>query len=116
MSAEVDIAKAAADSSPFSMRELFPTLWMIAISATGGAVNFYHKVKSGQVRAFNLTELVGELVTSSFAGIVTFWICKSFSVNEWLTAAGVAIAGHMGTRAIFLLEKHIEKRADREGN
>lgn len=59
----------------------------------------------------NISELIGEMLVSSFVGLVTFWICKSYGVNEYLTAAGVAIAGHMGTRALFLAEQWIEKKA-----
>ncbi len=103
--------EAAKDSGPFSMKNLVPTMWMVAIAMIGGAVNFYQKVKSGKARSINVTELIGEMVTSAFAGLVCFWICKSYGVNEYLTTAGVAISGHMAARAIFLIEQIIEDRA-----
>lgn len=106
-----NVAEVATDTGPFAAKNLIPSLWMAGIAAAGGAVNFYHKIQTGQVRAFNLTEFVGEIVTSGFVGVLTFWICKAFAVNEWATAAGVAIAGHMGARAIFLIEKYIEQKA-----
>jgi hypothetical protein len=115
MTEEVEMAKAAVevakDAGPFAPKNLIPTLWMLAISMMGGAVNFYQKVKSGKARVINVTELIGEMVTSAFVGIVCFWICKSYGVNEYATAAGVAISGHMGARAIFLAEQWIEERA-----
>ena len=104
-----DMTKAAVDG-PFVLKNLVPTLWMIAISMTGGAVSFYQKVRSGKARAFNIAELVGEMFVSGFVGIVTFWICQYYGVNQYLTAAGVAISGHMGTRAIFLAEQFVEKK------
>lgn len=107
---EVEAAKAAAQG-PFAWTNLIPTLWMILVAMAGGALSFYQRVKSGQSRALNLAELAGEMFISAFVGIVTYWLCKSFAVNEYLTAAGVAIAGHMGARAIFLAEQFIEKRA-----
>ena len=109
---ETEIAKVAVESGPFTIQNLIPTLWMAAIGAAGGLMSFYGKVQTGKVRAFNLTELVGEIVVSALVGLITFWICKGFNVNEWLTAAGVAISGHMGARAIFLLEQSLEKKAD----
>lgn len=96
---------------PFSLKNLVPTLWMIAIAALGGLVSFHQKVKSGHARAVNFAELVGEVFVSAAVGLVTFWICKGFHVNEWLTAAGVAISGHMGARALFLAEKTVEEMA-----
>ena len=108
---EVEAAKAAL-AGPFTWSNLIPTLWMVAIAAAGGFVNFYGKVKAGEARAFNFMELIGEIFISAAVGLVTYWICKGFGVNEWLTAAGVAISGHMGTRGIALLEKTVEKKAD----
>jgi hypothetical protein len=108
---EVEIAKAAAEG-PLTWNNLVPSVWMAVIAATGGIVSFYGKMKAGHVRAFNITEFLGEIITSAAVGLVTFWICKGFAVNEWLTAAGVAISGHMGARAIFILEKALEKKAD----
>ena len=112
MPSDAEIAKQAAENAPEVVKHIIPSLYMAAIAAAGGALSFYSKVKTGKVRAFNITEFVGEIVTSAIVGLVTFWICKGFGVNEWLTAAGVAISGHMGARAIFLLEKTLEKKAD----
>lgn len=109
---ESEIAKAVVENGPFTLRNLWPTLWMAAIAAAGGYVNFRQKMQQGNARAWNLTELIGEMVVSAFVGILTFWICRGFEVNEWLTAAAVAISGHLGARGIFILEKAIEKKAD----
>lgn len=106
---EIEAAKAAA-SEPFTSTNLIPTLWMLAVAALGGVANFYQKVKTGKARAFNVMELVGEILVSAFVGLLTFWICKGYGVNEWLTAAAVGITGHMGSRAIFLAEQWIETK------
>ena len=113
MSAEVEAAKEAAKSiasAPFSLENLVPTLWALAVAALGGIANFYQKVKTGKTRAFNIMELVGEVLVSAFVGIITYWVCKGYAVNEWLTAAAVAITGHMGSRAIFIAEQWIETK------
>lgn len=112
MSAEAEGVKEAlkAASTPFSQGNLVPTLWMTAIAALGGIANFYQKVKTGKARAFNVMELLGEVLVSAFVGLVTFWICRGYGVNEWLTAAAVAVTGHMGSRAIFIAEQWIETK------
>jgi hypothetical protein len=108
---EIEAMKdAVRNADPFSIQNLIPTLWAAAVAALGGAANFYQKVKAGKTRAFNVMELAGEIIVSAFVGLVTFWICKGYGVNEWLTAAAVAVTGHMGSRAIFLAEQWIETK------
>jgi len=84
--------------------------WVVALSAVGGAVNFAHKIKIGSVRAFNFTELFGELLTSGFAGLLTFWLCEAADLNKLVSAVLIGISGHMGSRAIFKIEKWAEER------
>lgn len=83
-------------------------LWVVGLSSLGGAVNFYQKMKTGQSRPFNFTELVGELFISGFVGIVTFLMLRSY-VNEMVAAGVTGITAHMGSRAILLAERIIEK-------
>lgn len=84
--------------------------WVIGLSAMGGAVAFYRKMKKGHVRAFNVAELIGECVTSAFAGVLTFYLCEATKVPQLYSAAVVGIAGHMGSRAINLLEMMLQKK------
>lgn len=84
--------------------------WVLALSALGGAVSFVRKVKSGAARAFNIPEFVGEIITSAFAGIITFWLCEAAEFRPLITAAFVGIAGHMGSRAIFHLEQFLTSK------
>lgn len=85
-------------------------LWVSGLAMWGGAVSFMRKRKSGQARPFNLTEFVGEIITSAFAGVLTFWLCESVGMSGLLTAAMVGVSGHMGSRAIFQLEKWAERK------
>jgi len=96
--------------TPFAIKNAIPTLWMVGVAMLGGAVSFYGKVKSGSARAANITELVGELVVSGVVGVFSYWVLHGFGVNPYLVAAGVGISGHMGSRAIFLAEKWIERK------
>lgn len=107
---EVEAAKEAASAvGPFAAQNLIPTLWMIGVAMLGGMISFIGKVKAGKARAWNIPELLGELLISGGVGAFTYWILHGLDVNQYLIAAGVGISGHMGSRAIFLLETIGEK-------
>ena len=84
--------------------------WVLALSAVGGAVNFAHKLREGSARVFNFTEFAGELLTSGFAGLLTFWLCEAADINKLVSAVLIGISGHMGSRAIFRIEKWAEDK------
>lgn len=84
--------------------------WVSLLAAWGGAVNFIRNVRSGHARPFNFMELIGELMTSAFAGVITFWLCQAAELNGLITAAMIGISGHMGSRAIFHFEQWAESR------
>jgi NhaP-type Na+/H+ and K+/H+ antiporter len=104
-------AQSAMKPSPIGFDQLIPTLIMVMIAMIGGLVNWIRKVQLGLSRAFNIAELIGELFISAATGAITYWLLKGFEVNEYLVAAGVGIAGHMGSRVWFLGEQLIEKKA-----
>jgi len=89
---------------------LITYIWVLGLAALGGAVNFVRKVKEGTARAFNITEFIGELMTSGFAGLLTFWLCEAADLNKLLSAVLIGISGHMGSRAIFRIEKWAEDK------
>jgi hypothetical protein len=106
-------AQASGTKGPFDLALIGTYLWVIAVALLGGAASFYQKVKAGQARWFNFAEFVGEMTTSALAGVLTFWLCEYASLNPWLQAAFIGIAGHMGSRALFMLEKMFERWAAR---
>ncbi len=85
-------------------------LWVFCLAMMGGMVSFMRKVRDGDARAFNFTEFVGELITSGFAGLLTFWLCEAADINKLLSAVLIGISGHMGSRAIFRIEKWAEDK------
>jgi hypothetical protein len=106
-------AQSAPMKGPFDLALVSTYLWVIGVSLLGGAASFYQKVKAGQARWFNFAEFVGEMATSALAGILTYWLCEYAGLNPWLKAAFIGIAGHMGSRALFMLEKVFERWAAR---
>ena len=97
------------DKDPTSYT-LITYLWVIIISALGGVVSFIRKIQGDHARPFNIAELIGEVVTSGFVGVITFWLCESSGVNPLLSAALIGVSGHMGSRALFMLENILKKR------
>lgn len=89
---------------------LLTYLWVIAIASWGGIVSFYRKMKSGRARPFNFVEFIGEITTSAFVGVMTFWLCEAAAINPFVSAALIGISGHMGSRAIWQLERWAERR------
>jgi hypothetical protein len=104
------------EAGPLSPSQALPTAIMFAIAMLGGVISFYRKWKEGNVRAFNFTELLGELFVSGVCGVLSYWMFKGIGVNEWLTAAGVGIVGHMGSRFLFLAEKTMGDLANKWSN
>lgn len=85
-------------------------LWVFGLSSLGGFISFMNKVKKGHARAFNIAEFMGEIATSAFAGVITFWLCENADISPLVTAAFVGVSGHMGSRAIMLFEDYLAKK------
>lgn len=84
--------------------------WVFALSSLGGVVSFANKLKQGHARAFNIAEFCGEIATSAFAGVITFWLCENAGLSGLVTAALVGVSGHMGSRAIMFFEEYLTKK------
>jgi LydA holin phage, holin superfamily III len=85
--------------------------FMLGVSIIGGLVSFYARVKRGEAHYTNVMQLIGELCTSAFAGLITFWVCEWRDVPPILTAPIVGIAGHLGARAITMFEDYATRHA-----
>ena len=84
--------------------------WVFALAILGGVVSFMRKLQEGHTRVFNLVEFIGEIVTSDFAGVLTFWMCEHANISPLMTAAFVGVSGHMGSRALFMAEGWLTKQ------
>jgi hypothetical protein len=84
--------------------------WVIALAAWGGVVNYLARVRRGEARMFNFAELIGEIVTSGFVGVLVFWVCEFYKVPSLMSAPLIGIAGHYGARTIWVIERHLERR------
>lgn len=87
--------------------------WVIGLSTWAGIVSFLRKMRAGEVKIFNITQFIGEIVTSGFVGVMTFFLCEYAGFSQLLTAALVGISGHMGSRAIMLMESLAEQKINK---
>ena len=82
---------------------------MLSLSVLGGVVSFMRELQDGHSRVFNFVEFIGEIVTAGFTGVITFYLCTNAGFDPLMTAAAVGVSGHMGSRALFLFEKWLER-------
>ncbi len=83
---------------------------IMGVATLGGLVSWYGKVSRGVLPPWSIHHLVGELVTSSLAGLLCFWLCEWAGLAPLLTAALVGLSGHAGAKGIQLLENWAAKR------
>lgn len=98
---------------PFSY-ELKTYGLMLAVSILGGLVSFYAKVRRGEVSQHSVMHLIGEICTSAFAGLLTFWICEWLNLSQLVTAPLVGVAGHLGAKAIAWAENAAKQRFENQ--
>ncbi len=84
--------------------------FVLGVALFGGLVSFYARVRKGEVMALNIMQLIGELTTSAFAGLMCFWLCQLSGAPALLEACLVGVSGHMGTRAIAMFEAFAMRR------
>lgn len=85
-------------------------IWVVALSSVGGFLSFRQKLLTGAARPFNFTELLGEIAGSAFVGVITFLLCRATGLNDFWSAALCGITGHMGTRAMMVFERILERK------
>lgn len=86
---------------------------ILAIAMLGGFVRWYNAVRRGESAAYDLRTLVGELFTSAFMGILTFWACEAMNVQPLITAAMAGMAGHAGVSGLLWAERVLKRFFER---
>lgn len=88
-------------------------LTVVFLAAWGGIVRVIRKSKFvGKTWKQVVMILVMEMVISSFAGVITFFICQSNNVQPFYTAVLTSLAGYMGGGALDVLEAIYRARID----
>lgn len=94
---------------------VMPIALASCLAAVGGAVQYLNQIDKLGLK-FNILKFLLEIFTSGFVGVVSFMLCDSAGFGWELTAAVVAISGHMGARAILLIETQLVRRYESEYN
>jgi hypothetical protein len=84
-------------------------VWFVILAVWGGTVNYLSRIKQGKVEAFSFVELMGEWAVSGFAGLLTAFICTEMEMSWHMTAFFTGISGHLGGRAIYMLESYAKR-------
>lgn len=91
------------DPANYSMITYF---WVLGLSAWGSLVQVIRRATDGDLSLKQKIQfIIAEVTISTFAGMVTFFLCEWAQMDKMLSAAFIAISGHMGARAIILTEK-----------
>lgn len=69
--------------------------WVVGLSVWGGVVAYLQKIRQVSIE-FNFGAMVSEMITSSLAGILAFFICEMAGIGGLMSAICIAIAGHTG--------------------
>lgn len=89
---------------------IFIYLWVIGVSLWGGLVSYF-EIKE----PFSLLRLLAHLSSSSFAGLMTFYICQYGNVPAPLVGVFCGVAAHMGTPALLkmkIIRQFLEKNSE----
>ena len=78
--------------------------WFALLALWGGTVSYISRVRRRKM-SFSFIELVGEWTISAFAGIMTALLCQEMGFSLIMTSALAGISGHMGGRAIYMIEQ-----------
>lgn len=82
-----------------------------AWAAFGGLAAYAQKIKKGMCKP-SLSEFFGEITISSFVGLLTSFFCERANLDYATSGILVGVAGHMGSRAILLMETLILKKGE----
>lgn len=91
-------------------------IWLVILALWGGTASYISRLKQNHGMAFSLAEWIGELTISGFAGLIMAYLCTEMHMSWYLTAVATAITGHMGGRALFMIEIFIRSRLGLNSN
>lgn len=86
---------------------------VLGIAIVGGVVGWIQKVKAGELPPWSMAQLIGEMVTSAFAGLLTFWALTAVGLDLNVTAAVTGMSGYAGSKALRLAEQAAQRFAER---
>ncbi|AUY11154.1 hypothetical protein C3F36_17850 [Aeromonas sp. ASNIH2] len=84
--------------------------WMFILAIWGGTVSYLSRLKQNRELAFSFAEWIGEMAISGFAGLLMAYVAMELQASWYVAAVSAGIGGHMGGRALFLMELALRRR------
>ena len=82
----------------------------VFLAITGGIVNYIGRLRRGEI-VFKPSHLLADVIISGFAGLLVALLAVSFELKAELVFFLAGISGHLGTRAIFLMQEAVIEKA-----
>lgn len=79
----------------------------MTLAIWGGTVRYLTQIRKDG-KAFKFAELMIEWYVSGFSGVLSGYLCYELEVSWATTCFVVGISGHMGGRALSLLETKVK--------
>lgn len=77
--------------------------FVVVLAAAGGAVRYLND--ETKLKSFSVARLSIDMITSAFAGLMTYWVTVYMNLNPTMGSMLVAIGGYLGVNAIREFEK-----------
>jgi len=82
----------------------------ILIAVAGGFVSHISKLRTGEISKFRLVALIADMAVSGFAGLLIALLASSFNITGDMVYFLSGMSGHLGARAIFLMQLSLENK------
>lgn len=81
-------------------------LWLFVLAVWGGTASYIGRIRKSKL-PFSFVEWVGECTISGFAGVVVGYLGFAAGLHPFVVLAFAGISGHMGGKAIAMLEEQV---------
>lgn len=98
---------------PF-IQQLITSSYVFFWSLIGYILSLAEQKKEGTAPAFRM--IIWDIILSCGAGMITYLLMPDAWLHTKVSAALIAISGHMGTRALFLAKTILERFYDKSAS
>lgn len=85
--------------------------WVVILSAWGGTVKFLNNLReSRRTRKEAVSEFIIGLITNTFVGVLTFYVCQAMAMDMLWSAVAISVNGYMGVKAIELFHESLQSK------
>ena len=105
------VANLSATCEPGNPIDFIRSTWhFLGLAMWGGIANYAARVKAGIIPHWSIFEMAGDMVISGFVGSMAYILCQEMQMSAYVTGATVGVAGHLGSRSVFIFERIIRDK------